>query len=33
MFQHKMIIETLDIIIFHMNIGWAYLGRYVSKQK
>jgi hypothetical protein len=28
-----MTIETLDIIIFHMNTGWAYLGRYVSKQK
>jgi len=28
-----MIIETLDIIIFHMNTCWAYLGRYVSKQK
>jgi hypothetical protein len=28
-----MTIETLDIIIFHMNTDWAYLGRYVLKQK
>jgi len=29
----QIIIETLDIIIFHMSTRITYLGRYLFKQK